>query len=255
MTGASSGIGSALARELASRGHSLIVVARRQDRLDSLALALKHRYGVRVEVRPCDLADRAARAALRDELAELNVSILCNNAGFATFGSFAALPAQREHEELELNVVAVQDLTHAVVPGMCARGEGAILITGSTAGFQPMPRSATYCASKAFANTFSEALHGELKHRGITCTLLAPGPVTSEFSQVANIGHIERSIPGVWLSSERVARDAVRGMERGKRLVVPGLIATIAACSGRHAPRAILLPIIHRVLGGVSRAA
>ncbi|AIO68564.1 short chain dehydrogenase family protein [Burkholderia oklahomensis] len=255
MTGASSGIGSDLARELASRGHSLILVARRKDRLDTLALALKHRYGVQVEVRPCDLSDRAARAALRDELAALNVSVLCNNAGFATFGSFATLPAEREREELELDVVAVHELTHAVVPGMCARGEGAILITGSTAGFQPMPTGATYSASKAFANTFSEALHSELKHRGITCTLLAPGPVLSEFSQVAKVGHIDRAVPGVWLSSERVARDAVKGMERGKRLVVPGLIATIAACSGRHTPRAILLPIIHRVLGGVSRAA
>lgn len=253
ITGASSGIGAHLARGLAARGHALILVARRAEQLKELAQEIEGQYGVDVEIRPCDLANREARAALRAELAGRDISILCNNAGFATFGQVKDLDPAREIEQVELNAVAVHELTLTVLPGMVTRGSGAILITGSTAGHQPMPGSATYSASKAFANTFSEALNEELRGSGVSCTLLAPGPVRTGFADVAGIKAIE-GVGGnfAWLSAARVADTALRGMERGHRMVVPGAFATLQTLGGRYTPRAMLLPILSKVLGRVA---
>ena len=253
VTGASSGIGEFLARGLAARGHSLILVARRGEQLLQLAQALTAKHGVDVEIRACDLADCAARAELCAELAARDIAILCNNAGFATFGQVKNLDVAREQEQVELNVVAVHDLTLAVLPGMVRRGAGAFLITGSTAGHQPMPGSATYSATKAFANTFCEALHAELRGSGISCTLLAPGPVRTGFASVAGITAIEGVGGGfAWLTAERVANTALRGMERNERIVVPGAFATLQTMGGRYTPRAMLLPILSKVLGRVA---
>lgn len=253
ITGASSGIGEYLARGLATRGHSLILIARRVDRLQLLADELSRQYSINVELRPCDLADRAARAELRRELASRDISILCNNAGFATFGQLKDLAPEREIEQVELNAVAVHELTLTVLPQMLARGEGALLITGSTAGHQPMPGSATYSASKAFANTFSEALNEELRGSGVSCTLLAPGPVRTGFADVAGIKAFEGVGGGfAWLTAERVANDALRGMERSYRVIVPGTFAWLETLGGRYTPRAILLPIVSKVLGRIA---
>ncbi len=246
ITGASSGIGEELARQLAARGHSLILVARRVAKLEALAAELRKAHKVKVELRPCDLADRAARMQLRDELAAQEVSILCNNAGFATFGKLAELDAAREREELELNAVAVQDLTLAVLPGMIRRKSGAILVVGSTSGHQPTPANATYAASKAFANSFAEALHSELRGTGVSCTLLAPGPTRTGFTEVAGITKIE-GIGPMWVSAESVARAGIEGMERGKRIVIPGFVAQMQTVGGRYMPRAVLLPVLKQV--------
>ncbi|MFD7324715.1 SDR family NAD(P)-dependent oxidoreductase [Streptomyces sp. NPDC059875] len=167
VTGASSGIGAALAEGLAARGHSLILVARRQDRLDALAGQLTERYRVQAEVRPCDLGDREERAKLVAELAPRDIAVLCNNAGFATYGPLSTLAPERERLQVELDVMAVHEPTLAVLPGMLERRAGAILITGSTAGNQPGPNNTTYAASKAFANTFAESLHAELAGSGV----------------------------------------------------------------------------------------
>lgn len=248
ITGASSGIGEELARELARRGHSLILVARRVAKLEALAAELRREHKVEVELRPCDLADRAARARLREELAAQEVSILCNNAGFATFGRLAELDAEREREELELNAVAVQDLTLAVLPGMVRRKAGAILIVGSTSGHQPTPANATYAASKAFANSLAESLHSELKGTGVGCTLLAPGPTRTGFTEVAGIGKIDGVGGGaLWLSAARVAGAGIRGMEHGKRIVIPGFVAQAQTVGGRYTPRVVLLPLLKQV--------
>lgn len=252
VTGASSGIGEFLARGLAARGHSLILVARRGEQLLQLAQEISHAYGVEAEIRPCDLSNREARAALRAELTGRDISILCNNAGFATFGQVKDLDPAREIEQVELNAVAMHELTLTILPGMLKRGSGAILITGSTAGHQPMPGSATYSASKAFANTFSEALNEELRGSGVSCTLLAPGPVRTGFADVAGIKGIEGMGGGfAWLTAERVANTALRGMERSHRLVVPGTFATLQTLSGRYTPRVMLLPILSKILGRV----
>jgi short-subunit dehydrogenase len=248
ITGASSGIGEELARQLAARGHSLILVARRVGKLEVLAKELRAAYKVKVELRPCDLVDRAARTQLREELAAQDISILCNNAGFATFGKLAGLDAEREREELELNAVAVQDLTLAVLPGMIRRKAGAILVVGSTSGHQPSPANATYAASKAFANSFAESLHSELRGTGVSCTLLAPGPTRTGFTEVAGIAKID-SIGGkfLWVSAERVARAGIEGMDRGKRIVIPGFVAQAQTLGGRYTPRAVLLPVLKQL--------
>ena len=252
VTGASAGIGSALARGLARRGHHLMLVARRKNRLEELAAELHGRYGVRVEVYQCDLADRDARAALVKELAERKVSVLCNNAGFATFGDLGHADPTREREQVELNVTAVHELTLAVLPGMLRRGSGAILITGSTAGHQPFPGNATYAASKAFANSFAESLHAELRNTGLTTTLLAPGPAATEFNQAAGIGHRDRLISRLAISAQQTAEEGLRGLERGERVVVPGLVAKLQTVSGTYTPRAVLLPILRLVSRGLS---
>lgn len=248
ITGASSGIGEELARQLAARGHSLILVARRVAKLEALAIELRHKHNVAVDLRPCDLSDRKARAQFRNELAQQEISILCNNAGFATFGRLQDLDADREREELELNAVAVQDLTLAVLPGMVSRASGAILIVGSTSGHQPTPSNATYAASKAFANSFAESLHSELRGSGVTCTLLAPGPTRTGFNEVAGISKVD-GVGGsaVWVTAERVAREAINGMACNRRIVIPGLLAQAQTLGGRYTPRIVLLPILKQV--------
>jgi short-subunit dehydrogenase len=160
VTGASSGIGTEIANVLASRGHGLTLVARRADRLEQIAGDITHRFGVEVVTVPCDLADPAARATLAEQLeAGRPISGLVNNAGFGKFGDLKENDPDREREMVELNIAAVHDLTVRLLPGMVARGSGAILNTGSTAGFQPLPGVATYGATKAFVISFSEAAH------------------------------------------------------------------------------------------------
>ena len=181
VTGASSGIGEALAAELAARGYSFILVARRDNLLDALAQRLRGAHGVEAEVRAVDLSDRTTRQALVAELADREIAILCNNAGIATFGPVSAQDPAGERAQVELNAVAVHDLTLAVLPGMLARGAGAILFSGSAAGNMPIPNNATYAATKAFVNSFSESLRGEVAGGGVHVTLLAPGPVAARY--------------------------------------------------------------------------
>jgi short-subunit dehydrogenase len=240
VTGASSGIGVALARVLAGRGFVPMLVARRGDRLKRLATEIRDAHGVDAEIRECDLADRADRGHLAEELAAREVTVLCNNAGFPGCEPVVAADPRREAAQVEVNTVALHQLTLAVLPGMLARRAGAILVTGSTAGEQPVPTAATYAATKAFANVFAESLHGELRGTGVTCTLLAPGPVRTEFAQVGGIPGAERVRWFGWLSAERVADEAVRAMARGQRVVVPGPMAKLQAFAGRHSPRAVL---------------
>jgi short-subunit dehydrogenase len=248
VTGASSGIGAALARALAARGHSLMLVARRVQELEALASELRHAHGVAVEVRPCDLANRAELAELRAELAWREVSVLCNNAGFPTCAALADCDPVREVQALEVNVVAMQELTLAVLPGMLARRAGAILITGSNAGEQPVPSAATYSASKAFANTFAQALASELQGSGVSCTLLAPGPVRTGFAQAGGIEHMERKRWIAWMTPERVAEEALIALTAERRIVIPGAVAKVQALAGRYTPRRLLFPILRRVV-------
>ncbi|MCG8915010.1 SDR family oxidoreductase [Actinokineospora sp. PR83] len=248
VTGASSGIGAALAEQLAARGYSLVLVARRQDRLRELATRLSTTHRVEAEAYPCDLGDRDARAKLAGELAARDIAVLCNNAGFATYGLLSTLDPKRERSQVELDVVAVHELTLAVLPGMLARKAGAILITGSTAGNQPGPNNTTYAASKAFANTFAESLRAELAGTGVSCTLLAPGPVQTEFTRVAEVPAVDRLVPGaLWVSAETVARQAVAGLAEDRRRVVPGLFAKVQTLGGLYSPRWISAALLRAV--------
>lgn len=254
VTGASQGIGEALATELAARGHSLIITARRAEVLEGLAARLTERFGVTVEVRAVDLADPRQRAGLAIELAERDISILCANAGTATFGPVAALDPAEEKAQVQLNVLGVHDLVLAVLPGMLARGAGGILISGSAAGNSPIPNNATYAATKAFANTFSESLRGEVKDAGVHVTVLAPGPVRTELPDPAEQSLVERLIPDfLWIDTEYTARISLDGLERNKMRVVPGVTSKAMSVASGYAPRAIVTPIvgaIYRKLGG-----
>ncbi len=192
VTGASSGIGADIARELAGRGHGVTLVARREDRLRELAAELAQ-SGPRVEVIACDVADSAARATLFDEVDRrgLTVDILVNNAGIGTIGSVTRTPVEDEIAQVRVNVEAVIDLTTRAVQQMVPRGTGAILNVGSTAGYHPFPGQAGYAATKAFVRTYTEAVRAELAGTGVTVALLCPGPVRTEF--LTNAGMDERT--------------------------------------------------------------
>ncbi len=254
VTGASQNIGEALATELAARGHSLIVTARREDLLNELAARLVDKYGVAVDVRPANLADPAGRAKLCDELAARPVSVLCANAGTATFGPVAGLDPEGEKAQVQLNVLGVHDLTLAVLPGMVERRSGGILISGSAAGNSPIPYNATYAATKAFVNTFSESLRGELRGSGVHVTLLAPGPVRTELPDEAEASLVEKLVPEfLWISTEHTARVSLDALERNKMRVVPGLTSKAMSVASGYAPRAIVAPIVgsfYKKLGG-----
>jgi uncharacterized protein len=254
VTGASQNIGAALATELAARGHSLIITARREDLLTELATRLSDKYGVAVDVRAADLADPEQRAKLCDELSARPVSILCANAGTATFGPVAGLDPAGEKAQVQLNAVAVHDLTLAVLPGMIARRSGGILISGSAAGNSPIPYNATYAATKAFANTFSESLRGELRNSGVHVTLLAPGPVRTDLPDDAERSLVEKLVPDfLWISTEHTAQLSLDALERNKMRVVPGLTSKAMSLASGYAPRAIVAPIVgafYKKLGG-----
>ena len=247
VTGASSGIGMALATELARRGYSLIVVARRGEVLEELKTRLEAEFSVSVEVRSCDLADPAARQPLLDELAEREISILCNNAGIATFGPIASLDPQYEKHQVQVNAVACHDLVLAVLPGMVARRSGAILNVGSAAGNMPVPNNATYAASKAFLNTFSESLRGELKGSGINVTLLAPGPVRTEEIVEEDKTFVDRLVPDrLWVDTAYTARVSLDALARNKMRVVPGPLGQVMSVAGNYTPRGIMAPVVGR---------
>jgi short-subunit dehydrogenase len=254
VTGASQNIGAALATELAARGHSLIITARREDLLAELATRLSDKYRVAVDVRPADLADPEQRAKLCDELSTRPISILCANAGTATFGPVAGLDPADEKGQVQLNAVAVHDLTLTVLPGMIERRSGGILISGSAAGNSPIPYNATYAATKAFANTFCESLRGELRNSGVHVTLLAPGPVRTDLPDDAERSLVEKVVPDfLWISTEHTAQLSLDALERNKMRVVPGLTSKAMSVASGYAPRAIVAPIVgafYKRLGG-----
>ncbi|HEU0189832.1 MAG TPA: mycolate reductase [Mycobacterium sp.] len=254
VTGASQGIGEALATELAARGYPLIITARRGDVLEDLAARLSDQYRVAVEVRPVDLADPPVREKFCAELAGRSISILCANAGTATFGPISGLDPAGERAQVQLNAVAVHDLTLAVLPGMVERGAGGILISGSAAGNSPIPNNATYAATKAFANTLSESLRGELLRSGVHVTLLAPGPVRAEMPDPADASLIDKLIPDfLWISTAHTAKLSLDALERNKMRVVPGITSKAMSVASGYAPRAIVTPIVgfvYKKLGG-----
>jgi short-subunit dehydrogenase len=250
VTGASSGIGAAIAAELASRGYSLALVARREERLRSLAAELASDHGIDADVVACDLADPAERNRLMDELRVRGraVELLVNNAGFGHQADFAPSPRERMVEMVRLNVEAVVDLTSRFLGPMVEKGRGGVINIASTAAFQPLPGSAVYAASKAFVLSFSEAIRTELRGSGVTVTAVCPGPVKTEFTEVAGVGGVEERTPGaVWMTAEEIARHAVDGAERDRRVVVPGTLNRAAALAGQHSPRAVALPVISRI--------
>lgn len=228
----------------------MTLIARREERLRDLAAELAGDHGIRAEVVGCDLGDHTARDSLAAEVdgRGLEVEILVNNAGFGTYGPFSESERERQVEMVRLNVEAVVDLTGRYLPLMVGRGRGAIINVASSAAFQPLPDNATYAATKAFVLSHGDAIHSELKGTGVTLTTLCPGPVRTEFTQVAGLQRAEERTPDVlWMSASDVAESAVKAAEKGRRVVVPGLLNQAGALAGQHAPRTVLLPLAKRI--------
>ncbi|HEX7131306.1 MAG TPA: SDR family oxidoreductase [Iamia sp.] len=251
VTGASSGIGVELATELAKRGHGLTLVARREDLLHEVADRLAKAHGVRTEVIAADLSDPDSRAALVQEVADrgLVIDVLANNAGFSTTGAVAASDPEAEMRLVRVDVEAVVDLCSRIVPGMVERGRGAVLNVASVAAFQPLPGQASYAAAKAFVLSYTDSLHAELKGTGVGVTSLCPGPVETPFGEAAGFTDDETdgALPKfMWETAEDVAKAAVVGMEKGRRVVIPGAANAVGAYAGRIAPKSLLVPILAR---------
>lgn len=224
VTGASSGIGAAIARQLAAEGTDLVVVARDEARLDELAAELEQAHGVAVQVLAADLASPVSRAAVEKRLADRArpVDLLVNNAGFGTAGQFAELPLGREEQQVQLNVVAVLRLTSVALSGMVERGRGTVLNVASIAAMLPAPGSATYAATKAFVCSFTESLHDELAGTGVSATASLPGFTRTEFQARAQWDEQDH-VPGfAWMGADEVARASLDGAAAGRARVVPG---------------------------------
>ncbi|HVU91892.1 MAG TPA: SDR family oxidoreductase [Jatrophihabitans sp.] len=245
VTGASSGIGTELARELHRRGHPVVLVARSAGRLEQLAAEL----GEDAYPLPADLSDRAARAALPARVEELGLvpDVLVNNAGLSTLGPVAECDPAAELNMIEVDVAAVVDLCSRFLPGLVARGHGAVLNVASTAAFQPLPGQAGYAAAKAFVLSYTQSLAGELRGTGVTATALCPGPVETGFGPTAGFTEEQAkgALPGVlWVDAAKVAKAAVDGLERGRLVVIPGAANRVTSALAQVTPRKLLLPVL-----------
>lgn len=237
VTGASSGIGERFARALAQRGSDVVLVARREDRLQQLADEMRDAYDIDAEVLAADLTDRDQLAQIEERLRDVepSVDLLINNAGFGTYGPFHELDTDLETAELDLNVTALTRLCHAAAEQMVAHGSGAIVNVSSVAAFQPIPYNATYAASKAYVLALSEALHEELEGRGVTVMALCPGVVRTEFQDRAEVD--ESNIPQVaWLDVDTVVETALDDLASGSAVCVPGLGYRAVAAMSRMSP-------------------
>src|SRR2546421_9772137 len=245
ITGASAGIGRECARQLALRARTLVLVARREQRLNELRDELQNRNAqLNVHTRVVDLCDKSQINDLVRWLEEnkIDIDFLINNAGLGDYGSFATSPQERNDEMLQVNIVALTTLTRALLPQMIARKRGAILNVSSSAGFLPIPGMAAYAASKAYVNSFSEALRGELRGTGVTVAALCPGPVHTEFGDAAKRpgGEPERGPEFVYVTVETTIRDALAAVESDRPLVIPGLAMKLGMFLVRITPMSIL---------------
>jgi uncharacterized protein len=238
ITGASAGLGLEFAKRFAADGHDLVLVARRRDRLEALAGQLQQAHGVKAHVVAADLAVPDGPRRVLEEVRRLEVSVdfLVNNAGFGTSGAFSEIDLKRELEMVQVNIGALLELTRALLPGMVARKSGRILNIGSTAGFQPGPFMAAYYASKAFVNSFTEALWYELRGTGVTATVSCPGATATEFAAVAGNDRSRLFRMGA-ASPSAVAREAYRAMMAGRPIVVHGMRNKVGVQLLRVSPR------------------
>jgi len=249
VTGASAGIGAAFAERLARDQYDLVLVARSRDRLEALAKRIRDERGMEAEVLAADLTDPADLRRVEQAIAaDARLELLVNNAGFGTFGAFAELDPEREESEIRLNVIALVRLARAALPVMLARGHGSIVNVSSLAGLQPCPHNATYGATKAFVNSFTEALHEELRGTGVKVQALCPGFTRTEFQDRAGID--TSAIPEfAWMDPEAVVEASLQGLRRGEVLCVPGAQNKAVAAVTTFLPRAVK----RRVAGALAR--
>lgn len=250
VTGASAGIGEEFARQLAARGTDLVLVARRGDRLEELAEELRD-AGREVEVLPADLATPDGRDVVAARLQRVDdvVDLLVNNAGLGAYGRFAGQDPDLLEHLVEVNVIAVQRLMHAALPGMLDRGHGAIINVASTASFQPNPYGAVYGATKTYVLNLTQAVHEEVRGRGVRLMALCPGFTTTEFQEVASVG---TSLPEVAVQrADEVVSSALRALGKGQVVHVTGLANKIVALGSTATPTALtrkLSGLLHRTV-------
>jgi uncharacterized protein len=251
ITGASSGIGADLAREAAKDGHDVVLSARRVEPMQVLAKELES-YGASATILAADLSKPAGPGNLVKDIGErgLAIDLLINNAGLGANGPFAESDISRLGEMLQVNIVALTEITRLMLPAMVARKRGKVMLLASTASFQPGPRMAVYCASKAYVLSFGEAISYELRNTGVTVTTVCPGATSTEFARVAGTENIaiHKSAMSSVMSSAEVARIGYQGMKAGKRVVVTGLMNRIMAVSARVSPHAMVLPIANSMM-------
>lgn len=254
ITGASAGIGEALARRLALEGFALVLVARRQARLDELAAALRAEHGVRVDAVAADLTQPGAAAGLAATLARKrrHVDLLVNNAGVLEHGLFVDTPAARHRELLQLNVGALTEMLAAFVPAMVDRGHGRVLNVASTAAFQPVPGLATYAATKAYVLSLTESLAEELRGSGVSATALCPGITATSMLETAavrnpRLARLPQALVG---DADGVAAEAVRACLAGEAVCVPGWLNRATAMAAGATPRGLM----RRIAGVLGRA-
>ncbi len=236
VTGASSGIGEAMARQLGAAGTNVVLVARSKDRLDTLAAEIRERSGVVVEVLPADLANQTALGVVESRVAadDQPIDLLVNNAGYGFNGEFGEVPVADEESEILVNVVALMRLTHAAVRRMTAAGSGGVLNVASTAAFQPAAGAANYSATKAYVLSFSQSVHEEVRSKGVAITTLCPGLTRTEFQ---DRGGYDVTAPGfTWQTADEVARAGLDAVARGKAVEVTGWHNKVIATSVRKLP-------------------
>ena len=244
ITGASAGIGREIARQLARRVRTLVLVARRRERLEELRDELGN-PNLNVHIRVADLADQTQLEELVDSLQrdKIDIDFLINNAGLGDLGPFATSDPARVDQILKVNVSALTLLTRKLLPAMIARKRGAILNVSSSAGFLPIAEFSVYAATKAYVNSFSEALRAELSGTGVSVTALCPGPVHTEFTEVARRpgeGRVENAPEIFYVSVEEVARVGLEAVERERALVIPGFVMKLVMSLVRMMPMSIL---------------
>lgn len=249
ITGASSGIGRDLAELFARDGYDLLLVARRRDVLESIARSLSDRHRVSCEAFPADLSRRLEREHLAVRLRSVDdrIAALVNNAGIGVHGYFHQTDIERELELIELNIAALTQLTKLVLPGMLERGAGRIMNISSVAAFQPGPLMSVYYASKAYVQSFSEALSEEVSGTGVTVTAVCPGPTITDFQTRAGIHPDAPHVGAPPMTSRDVAEAAYRGVVAGKRVVVTGFRNKIVVFANRILSRQRMTKLVRRV--------
>jgi uncharacterized protein len=247
ITGASAGLGYEFANLFAKDGYSLVLVARRKERLESIARELQDQYqGIKIDVLDQDLSEIGSGHKLVERLRAkgLRIDVLVNNAGIGTNGEFAMQPLGKELQMIDLNVRVMVELTHLLLPSMISNRFGKILNVGSTAGFQPGPQMATYYGSKAFVNSWSESLHEELKPQGISVTVLTPGPTATEFAQSAKMESVRFFKLMQTGNATAVAKVGYRAMQASRAIAIPGFMNRTQVQFNRIMPRSLLRKIV-----------
>lgn len=250
ITGASAGIGAVFARELAARKTNLVLVARSEDKLKQIASQLRSQHNIQVDIIVQDLTAADAAKNVFEAVSQkgLTIDLLINNAGFGDYGAFAELDGERQIKIVQLNILALVDLTHKFLPGMRQRRSGGIINLASTAAFQPMPYFSVYAASKAFVLSFSEALWAENRSYQVRILAVCPGPTDTKFFQDAKFPpSLENLAAQNYTSPQEVVRESLHALEKNHSSVVPGIKNQLQVILPRFVPRSAIATVVEKL--------